>query len=311
MFRTILVPLDGSVFGEHAIPMALSLAKRAGASVRLVHALQPFVEVVPELTAYQGPMEAEYRQEKQRYLDGVVSRVREVSSVPVSAELLEGEIATTIRAAAEGKAELVVMTTHGRGPLARFWLGSVADQLVRSINVPMLLMHPTKAMPDFKADVQFKHILLPLDGTPLAEQIVPTAAEVARVMGASCTLLRVTHTEVPETLATASRGVIVTQRVRMMVEELETLQKKQCQDAEHYLEGVAEGIRPLGVHVLTSVVLDEPPAPAILNAAEKGMDLVALETHGYSGLKRLWLGSVADKVIRGSSVPVLVQRPMH
>jgi nucleotide-binding universal stress UspA family protein len=311
MFRTILVPLDGSLFGEHAIPMALSLATRAGASVRLLHVLQPFVEVVPELTAYQGPIEAEYRQEKQKYLDGIVGRIREVSKVPVSAELLEGEIAATIRAASEGKAELIVMTTHGRGPLARFWLGSVADELLRSSTVPLLLLHPSKAAPDFKAEILFKHILLPLDGTPLAEQIVPVAAEVARIMGASCTLLRVTHTDVPESLASSSRGVMVTERVRMMVEELETLEKRKHQEAESYLEGIAERIRPLGVHVQTSVILDEPPAPAILNAAENGMDLIALETHGRGGLKRLWLGSVADKVIRGSSVPVLVQRPRH
>jgi nucleotide-binding universal stress UspA family protein len=109
----------------------------------------------------------------------------------------------------------------------------------------------------------------------------------------------------------ASRGAMVTQRVRMMVEELESLQEHEWQEAESYLECVAGRMKPTGVPVHTSVILDEPPAQAILHAAEHGIDLIALETHGYSGLKRLWLGSVADKVIRGTSVPILVQRPRH
>jgi nucleotide-binding universal stress UspA family protein len=313
MFRTIVVPLDGSSFGEHALPLAISIAKRSGAALRLVHILRPFVEMAPELTAYQGPIEAEYRQEKQTYLNGVVQRIREVSPIPVSADVIEGEIAGSIREeVSDGKAELVVMSTHGRGPLARFWLGSVADELVRELPVPLLLVHPTHMPVDLKADPVFKNILLPLDGTPLAEQIIAPAGELARVMGASCTLFRVVHTDVPDTLYSGTRGAGVTQHhARLMVERLESLERQQREQAERYLETAAERLRVLGVQVQTHAVMEEQPAAAILHETEANFDLVALETHGYSGLKRLWLGSVADKVIRGSHVPVLVQRPMH
>ena len=313
MFRTIVVPLDGSSFGEHAIPMALSIANRSGASLRLIHVLRPFVEMVPELTAYHGPIEAEYRQEKQLYLDRIVQRIREVSSVPVTTEMIEGDICGCIReAVSERKADLVVMTTHGRGPLARFWLGSVADELVRELPVPLLLVHPSMAPADFKTEPVFKNILLPLDGTTVAEQIIPHAAELARVMGGGCTLFRVVNTDIPDGLSAAAvGGAIATQRVRSMVEELEALRERQAQEGEKYLQSAAERIRPLGIGVQTHVVLDEQPAAAILHEAEANFDLVALETHGFSGLKRLWLGSVADKVVRGSHVPVLVQRPVH
>jgi nucleotide-binding universal stress UspA family protein len=94
-----------------------------------------------------------------------------------------------------------------------------------------------------------------------------------------------------------------------MVEEIEAIQKRQKEEAEGYLRGVADRIRGQGVAAAVKVVLDETPAAAILHEASTGIDLVALTTHGYAGLKRLWLGSVADKVIRSSSVPVLVQRP--
>jgi nucleotide-binding universal stress UspA family protein len=312
MFKTIIVPLDGYAFGEHALPLAVSIARRAEASIRLVHVMQPFVEMVPELTAYQGPIEAEYREEKDRYLKGMAERVREASGVPVSTILLEGEIPATLReTASDGKADLIVMTTHGRGPLARFWLGSVTDQMVRESPVPLLLVHPEREAPDLKADPVFTKMLLPLDGTPLAEQILPPATELARLMKASCTLLRVVHTDIPDTIATESRGAIVTQRVRMMVEQIETLQRNQQEAAAKYLDGVADRMRARGVPVEIKAILDEQPAAAILHELGKECDFVALETHGYSGLKRLWLGSVADKVIRGSHVPVLVQRPVH
>jgi len=308
MFRSILVPLDGFAFGEHALPMALSIARRAKASVKLVHVLQPFVDIVPELAAYQGPMETEYRQEKQKYLDGLVRHLREESDVPVTAALLEGEIVPSIHGAAEAS-DLVVMTTHGRGPLARFWLGSVADQLVRELNVPFLLMHPGKEPPDFKKDVAFRRMLLTLDGTPLSEQIVPPARELARLMRAECRLLRVLRTEVPADFGYQYRGGFVTTHAREMVTEMEAIQKRQEEEAQRYLLGVAERFRSVGVAAEAKIVLDESAPSAILHEATKAVDLVALATHGYGGMKRIWLGSVADKVIRGSAVPVLVQRP--
>jgi nucleotide-binding universal stress UspA family protein len=268
--------------------------------------------MVPELTAYQGPIEAECRQEKQSYLNRVIQRIHEVSTVTVTSEVIEGDIVASIRdAVADSKADLVVMTTHGRGPLARFWLGSVADELVRELPVPLLLVHPSKEPPDFSAEPVFKNILLPLDGTPLAEKMLVPAAELARAMGASCTLFRVVHTDVPDSLILAAGSDAVAQEVRMISKRVEELEKQQREEAEHYLEGAADRMRALGVPVQTHVVVDEKTAAAILHESEANFGLVALETHGFSGLKRLWRGSVADKVIRGAHVPVLVQRQMH
>lgn len=307
MFRSILVPLDGFPFGEQALPMALSLARRAGASVKLLQVVSPFVEVVPQLAAYQGPLEAEVRQERQHYLDGVVRQLREVSDVPVTTEVLKGEIVPTIQRAAEA-ADLVVMTTHGRGPLGRFWLGSVTDRLVRELHVPLLLIHPCKTTPDFKEKPIFRQILVPLDGTALSEQIVPSAVVLARLTDAELRLLRVLRTELPAGPGYRFGG-FVPSHAHEMVAELEALQSRQEREAERYLDGVGERIRSMGVIPNTRVILDERPAAAILHEATQGIDLVALATHGEGGLKRLWLGSVADKVIRGSIVPVLVQRP--
>lgn len=313
MVRSIVVPLDGFAFGEYALPLALSLARRAETPVKLLHVLEPMKDVVADLMVYQGLLRLEYCRKKQDYLDGVIQRLRAVSDVPVTAELLEGDIVPTIRKAAEN-ADLVVMTTRGRGPLARFWLGSVADQLVRELSVPLLLLHPSKEAPDFGKEPACRRILLPLDGTPLAEQIVPPAVELAKLMSAEMRLLRVIQSEVPAEFGFQDGGAFVTPEAHEIVAKIEENQKRQEHKAESYLRTLADRIHSMGVRAETRVVLGESPAAAILHEvhageAKGGIDLVALATHGYGGLKRVWLGSVADKVIRGSAVPVLVQRP--
>ncbi len=304
MLHTILVPLDGSSFGEQALPLALSIARQANASVRLVHVLRPIGALAPELMAYQTSLEAEYHREKQLYLDTLVQRIHETSPVTVLPEILEGEVADTLRIAVSGQtADLVVMTTHGRGPLARFWLGSVADDLIRELPIPLLLVRPVQETAGIGIEPVLKRILLPLDGTALAEQMIAPAKELACALHARCTLFRAVHTDIPDALAFPPQGEAMTQHIRFMVEQLEAIRKQQQQEAEQYLEGIAVGLRQAGLDVEIRVVLNEKPAAAILHEADAGYDLIALETHGFSGLKRLWLGSVADKVIRGSHGP--------
>lgn len=309
MFRSIVVPLDGFAFGEHALPVALGIARPARASLRLLHVMQPFVTVVPELSLYQGPVVAACRQEKQHYLDDLVRRLRDVADVPTTTELLEGEVVPTLRAATEGTADLVVMTTHGRGPLTRFWLGSVADRMVRELTVPLLLVPPPRETAALDKIPALRRILLPLDGTPLAEHVVIPAVNLARTLNAEITLFRAVRTELPLDFQYRYSGAFIPAQLQEMAEQLRLVQQRQQEAAEAYLRSVADRIGANGVATRTKVVMDENPAPAILQEVEAGINLVALATHGYGGLKRLWLGSVADKVLRGSPVPVLIYRP--
>src|SRR5262249_42499567 len=134
MYRSILVPLDGSTFGEHALPAALSIARRAGASVKVVHAHAP-VFANGLMSTYT--LDTQERDYARSYLGEVILRLRKATKVPVSSALLEGPVADTLAAhVTAAGADLVVMTTHGRGPLSRFWLGSVADELLRRLTVP-------------------------------------------------------------------------------------------------------------------------------------------------------------------------------
>ncbi len=309
MYRSILVPLDGSVFGEHALPWALSIARRASASIRLVHVHTP-PGGAPELGAYyDDALDRHLLTHEKAYLDHVARRLNQAAGLEAATDLLEGDVAAAVRNAAEGTAAgLVVMTTHGRGPLDRFWLGSVADRLLRELPVPLLLVRPGEGLPDLQCDPVAKHVLLPLDGTPLAEQMIKPAVALGSLMDADYTLLRVVRPGQPPTYPL--EGVTLGQLAEAAAREAEERERRLREHVEEYLEEVAAGLRLRGLRVQTRAVVDPQPAAAILRAgAAPACDLIALATHARRGLSRLVLGSVADKVIRGAAVPVLVYRP--
>jgi nucleotide-binding universal stress UspA family protein len=312
MYRSILVPLDGSTFGEHALPLAIGLARRSSATLHLVHVHVPLAAAYLEnVAAFEDTIELEYKKQHGDYLAATVERVRQVAPVQVQLVLTEGEIVSSLGATAERTgADLIVMTTHGRGVLGRFWLGSVADELLRQSRLPLLLVHPRDGQADLRQQLVPRHVLLPLDGSPLAEQMIAPALALGSLTEADYTLLRVIHPVAP-VVTPVPDGALGT-RVQALINRIDEAQEELRQEAEKYLSGVAKRIRTGSVQVQTKVAVGEPAAAAILReAAAPAIDLVALATHGRRGLSRLFLGSVADKVVRGACVPVLVHRPSH
>ncbi len=282
MYRRILVPLDGSAFAEHALPRALAIARRACSRLVVAHVCRPIPVAVALATggAAAGPDES--------YLFEVLQRLEAVSRVPVEPALLEGPVSEALhdQAVAVG-ADLVVMATHGRGPLSRFWLGSIADELARRLPMPALLLRPGGEATDLSPALLFRHVLVPLDGSRRAESVLGPATALGHLSGAEFTLLRVVPEETgPTEVALA--------------------------EAEVYLGGVAARLRARSHPVRTAVVAHEHVALGILDEARaRGADLIALATRGHGGLKRLLLGSVADKVLRGAHCPVLTYRPLE
>jgi nucleotide-binding universal stress UspA family protein len=303
MYRSLLVPLDGSTFGEHALPLALSIARRAGSTLNVVQVHEPLTPMYADSIA-PGTYEAEVKvlEQERAYLDGIVKRLASVSSVRVTSTLLEGPlIAETLNGhAGSTGADLIVMTTHGRGPLSRFWLGSVADETIRRATLPILLVRPQETAPDFTVEQVLRHILIPLDGSVLAEQVLEAAVALGGLMQSHYTLVRIYGPLVDAgrdslRYATAGGSEPPTEQLRA--------------EAQDYLNPVAERLKVRGSSVQTHVALGQHAASDILDAAQRlGVDLMALETHGRRGLARLLMGSVADKVIRGASMPVLVHR---
>ena len=304
MYRQLLVPLDGSPLSEHALPIACHIARRAGATLRLVHVHVPYDTIYVEgMPVIDARLHSLGREHERAYLERIRDRLAQGADVPIDCVHLDGAepVASTLaRYVAESGSDLVVMTTHGRGGLARFWLGSVADALVRLSPVPILLLRPAADILDSDRSPEFDQILIPLDGSAMAEQILTPALALGRLMQASYILLRVV-----EPILLHQPGPFVAPV------GLDADQTAQLQAAAHtYLDTVARRLQAADVQVHTRVLVAPQPARAILDTAlQHQKACIAMATHGKVGLTRLLLGSVADKVMRGAEVPVLLYRP--
>lgn len=301
LFRSVFVPLDGSPFAEQAIPFAVQIAQRSGALLELglVHHPVPALATALEVPEIEAQLDTEARGREQTYISDMVERVRGTANVPVTGVLLDGTAAESLQAHIEDSGtDLVVLTTHGRGPVSRFWLGSVADQLMRRLHVPVLLVRPHG---ENAPQPSFGRILIALDGSDFSEQAIERATALGRPFGASFSLVCVVE---PPTPVADPSGLMV---LPATLEAEERLQ----QNATRYLGEVAERLRRDGFEVTTHVARGGTAAASILAEADRlQADIVALASHGAGGFERLVVGSVADKVIRGvTSRPVLVVRP--
>jgi nucleotide-binding universal stress UspA family protein len=310
MYRSILVPLDGSTAAEHALPVALSLARRLGAALRIVHVHITAWGVYGEGGLYGALVDQEVRDGMQAYLNETVQRISTAAEVSLTSTFLEGLVPDAIkRHAADANVDLIVMTTHGRGPMARFWLGSVSDALVRQMSIPVLFVPPNDIRVDLSQEPVIKRIVISLDGSQLAEQVLEPAMALATAAEADVVLLRVIQQWTPDhdsPDAPRMSGL----RPELLKQMQEADQQEQAA-AEKYLAQLVEKLRAPSMNVQSRLVRHGQPATAILEEASTlAVDIIALATHGHGGLKRLLLGSVADKVLRGATTPVLVYRPV-
>ncbi|MGD2154836.1 MAG: universal stress protein [Gemmatimonadales bacterium] len=295
MYSRIVVPVDGSSFSEHAIAYAGAIAQRAGARLTVVLVHSPLARYAASLapTPLFEEWESRHRQQEAAYLEQLVGRLQD-RGLRAFAERLEGEVAHSLIERVESDADLLVMATHGRAGLERAWLGSVADEVVHHVKLPVLLVRPQSELAP--RDVSFKHVVAATDGSQAAAAAVGQAVEVARLFEAQLTLLRVVS--VPAGLSSPYLP-----HAAAMDREITERRK---QEAEAFLEKLAEEL-DCGATVKARVPLAYHPARGILDAIDDfGCDLVVVGTRRHTRLARIFLGSVADKVARASDVPVLI-----
>lgn len=320
MWSRVLVPLDGSGFAETAIPLAAAISRGTGAGVELVSAFDlipsaaagPFgaggitspvhaegLDAAPAMAAEVG---ASLRDDRTTYLREAARRLREAQGVDAEVALLDGRADQAIRSRVEETGvDLVVMATHGRGPMERAWLGSVADRLVRDLRVPLLLVRPVPGEEvDLSVPVSLKRVVVALDGSELAEAVLDSALGLAAALGLPIALTRVIGVRVDlespyiPHAAQAYREQVEAERV----------------EAREYLARIGEELRGRGATIGAVEVHQGPAARTILDTVDPdGGDVVAMATHGRGGLRRMLLGSVSDKVVRAAVGPVLLVRP--
>lgn len=303
MFKKILIPLDHSPLAEQAIGRAAAIARAHGAEIDLMLVREPF----PFAGYADMPWAKDDSTYDQAYLDAIAAELRSGAAVAVTSAVMRGAATEMIGVRARDVgADLIVMTSHGRTGLSRAWLGSVADAVVHRSTIPVLMLRAAETPSErMQAAVPFKHVLVPHDGSAFAADVLPTAIDLARANDARLTLLRVApHVPLPMVVEPAlplaflpivPDDATTAQMVERMTHELrETARRIQERDQ---------------VDVSAEVVVNERTAEAIVAFARgHDVDAIAMSTHGR-GASRWLLGSVADKVLRASQVPVLLRRP--
>ena len=304
--RHILYPTDFSDPAQHAGTYAAALARGTGARVTILHVMvAPYPEgtVTPQEWPEAARSLVAQEEEHVRAAFEALTAGGDFRDIPVRTLVRTGPVEHEIlQIMRHHPADLVVMGTHGRGLVGRAVLGGVTAKVVRLSPRPVLAVRwpgtrirtpwgkvlvGAAARPGGPA---FARILVPLDGSALAEAILAEVPALAAPFQASLVLVR------------------AIERPAYPMVDVASIQAREAEAAVRYLDRVKAGLEAQGFRAQTEVLFGDPAAAVLDHAAKVGADVVAMSTHGRSGLDRWLLGSVADKVLSGSEVPVLVFR---
>jgi nucleotide-binding universal stress UspA family protein len=305
--KTILVPLDGSALAEQTLPYVRMLAPASGATIHLLRVISDEEKttlldndpaVLYRAEAIDVPLwEREtrvwdmLRQRAESYLDAQAIALRS-DGFDVDSHVDVGAPAERIIAVAEQLgADLIVMATHGYTGFKRWTLGSVTDKVVQASPAPVFVV--PGATPEQSGAPRLKRILLPLDGSAFAQQALPPAIELATHGHAELILLRAIVPTVE-----AYHGTLLPADVQAALRD----------HAQEDLRAVAGELHPYEIPIKTAVVIGYVAEQIVTAAAQHQVDLIVMATHGYGGIKRWALGSVADKVLHATPAPLLLVR---
>ncbi|HYJ14941.1 MAG TPA: universal stress protein [Candidatus Limnocylindria bacterium] len=297
MYAKILIPLDGSTTAEKVLPFARILAGTLKLPVELL-------EIV-DIAAATAHMVAD----KARYLDTIITEAESArreylaeiaetfAGVPVTCKVARGRPADVIiESAAADKGTLIAMATHGRSGINRWLMGSVAEKVLRGSTAPLFLVRAARDGASQDRGASIKSMIVPLDGSELAESVLPTVCELAIKLDLEVVLFRAY-----ELAAAAYYGN------EAYLPNYDEMLRELKMEVEGHLQKTAEGLTASGLTKVSWVASPGSDAEEIVRFANQHQDaLVAMCTHGRSGVARWTLGSVTEKVVRHAEEPVLV-----
>src|SRR6266566_8544696 len=326
MFKRILVPLDGSGRAERALPIAARMAQAGGGSIVLVQVVStepaalPSVPTKPNLIQTVGEAD---RTLAESYLAGWASSDL-LRGLSVQIQVPVGLIPPSIIAVAtENHADIIVMCSHGYTGVKHWWmLGSVAAKLARFVQIPVVILREGGPVPEERHPGERPlRVLVPLDGSDYAKAaLVPAAYLAASLAAPGRGALHLVYVVQPAREAKAPTRTAHTSQNTQALQNM----------AREYLNAVIQRIRDrseypaianLNLEFTSSVVVDDDVARGIIRVAENGAngegaemfggcDAIAMTTHGEGGLQH-WVGSVTERVLHTSRLPLLVVRPQE
>lgn len=297
MYTKILVPLDGSATAEAVLPYVEALAVGFRTAIELLSVVDVGAmasHLAADKTHHADLVVAAEEKSSAAYLEKVAQRFARFSS---QCRVVRGHAADAIlEAAGKDRNALIAMATHGRSGAQRWLLGSVAEKVLRGAANPLFLVRASAAQTAPQRIIN--SIVVPLDGSALAEDVLPTVSSWAQALDLEVTLIRAF--EMPGAMYAGSE---------VYLPDYDQLRADSHDEAAAYLkkqeiELVKEGVRTVAIRTM-----EGPPADEIINYAHnEPRALIAMSTHGYSGVKRWILGSVTEKVVRHGDDPVLIVR---
>jgi nucleotide-binding universal stress UspA family protein len=314
MFQRIVVPLDGSDCAERAIPMAARIARACGGSIIFVRVILPPVES-GKYAARHSITERERAEASSYLVDVMMRHGNELVGIDTDIGVATGLIAPALCSVARSEqADMIVMCGHGETGFKRWFFGSIAQELIHQSPVPVLALHERGVRLPAQFNTRPVCALVALDGSPLSESALGPAARLVSALAApgsrALHLLRVVDLPGPVGRWKSQSDILSNLQVQAMLE------------AEVYLEGVKKHLHngrlaKLNFVITSSVVVNANVAGEIITLAEHtewneyrtGYDLIAMATHGRTGLKRLVMGSVTERVLGATRLPLLMMRP--
>ncbi|NQT74372.1 MAG: universal stress protein [Chloroflexi bacterium] len=289
MFEKILVPLDGSELAEVALPYAEELRRRLNSDLVLICISDSADK--PERREYLDSIEEMIKQRAQKYQEKCPEKI--IAEPQPETVVIGGHPSDEIvDYAEENQIDLTIMATHGRSGFSRWAMGSVADKVARGLSKPVCLIRAKGCQTEVRPDCLVSRIFTPLDGSKTGEAALPYVEVLAKEMGTEVLLFQTVPKD--DSHEDVNWGELRHQADR---------------DAKIYLRKVEANLIYKGVVAKTEVVFGDKPAQQIIELAERSQSaVVAMSTHGRSGVDRLVFGSVAEKVLRAGTVPLLLVR---
>jgi len=292
MFTKIVIPLDGSALAETVVPFLEKFVSPEKTAIELVSVVEPWRYVYAAEFADTSLLINEMQKSTEAYLLKQNQQLSELGYT-VTSHLQNGDPAAEILSVAESTgADLIAMTTHGRSGFARLTLGSVAERVLHSTKLPILLVREaTHLLGD-----NIKQILVPLDGSLRSEQALPVAENIAKEADAQVVLL-----EVVQQLDKKNQEIVFGKP-----EKAEEAYASWVDYAEGYLQDIEYRLQGNGINVRYKIGSNDPVATICDTAKNEACDLVVMGSHGRTGIARWFYGSVASKVMREVECPVLL-----
>jgi nucleotide-binding universal stress UspA family protein len=301
MFERILVPLDGSARAELILSQVARILKREDSEILLLR----IVDVPAAMGRVSlGAIRNLEREEAQKYVHQLARRFHD-QGAKVHARVAEGPPAEVILETARREgATLIAMSTHGRSGVARWALGSVTEKVARASTVPLLLVRSFRRTskgdlePVMPEELPFRRILVPVDGSPTSMSILGPAAKFGQLFGSEMLALHVETPYIPPSPVLPGMEAVFPA----------PLPPPTPAEKDPITEKAAKRFDQAGLQATRLTTVGEPACEILDLSVNRGMDLIALGTHGRSGLSRWAVGSVAERVLRSTQVPLLLIR---